>query len=410
MKPDLRHAAAPPAAPDAGERDPTSAVSVVAIAAMCMGLGASLGFTPGFIATALRDDLDISRGEVGLLVSLYFGCTGVGSIMGGRMTDRFGARAVVVLDMAAVAAAAVLSAAVGTYWSLLVAAVIGGTAYALVNAGTNVAIARSVPQRRRTLAMSIKTAGVPLMAAIAAALGPVSANRWSWQHISAAIAVFAVVGGVGAALVLADDRPDRRDTQPSKQLPAGFVWFPIGAFLLIAGSQPLYSWVVPYLEQSLDASPGVAGGISSAASAAGVGVMVLNGLRTDRIGAELRVRRIIVLLAINVVATAMVLAGDAIGIALVAVGTIVGISVQLSAIGTMHATIVDRAPGAVARATGWTMTGYYLGALFSPAAFGALADLTDTFAYSWAATIVLLLLAIPAWATAGKVTIVDDQP
>ena len=72
----------------------------------------------------------------------------------------------------------------------------------------------------------------------------------------------------------------------------------------------------------------------------------------------------------------MVLLADAIGLALAIVGTVIGIAVQLSAIGTMHATIVDRAPGAVARATGWTMTGYYLGALVSPTAFGVVADVT----------------------------------
>ena len=135
------------------------ATRVVAICSICSGLGAALGFLPGFIATTFRDDLGISKGQIGLLVGLYFGCTGLGSIMGGRLTDRFGARAVVVADMVSVTIAGAFAAAVGTYWSLLVAAIIGGSGYALVNAGTNVAMAHAVPIRRRTLAMSVKTAG-----------------------------------------------------------------------------------------------------------------------------------------------------------------------------------------------------------------------------------------------------------
>lgn len=394
------------AAVDVGEVDaspPDRSTSVIAVSALCMGIGASLGFTPGFIATALRDDLDISRGEVGLLVSLYFGCTGLGSVLGGRLTDRLGARRVVALDMASVAAAGLFSAVIGTYWALLGAAVIGGSGYALVNAGTNVAIGRAVSPQRRTLAMSLKTAGVPAMAAMAAAVGPWAANRWTWQHLSIAIAVLASIASAVAWMTLADDRPLPTDPTPSRALPAGFIWFPIGAFLLIAGSQPLYSWSVAYMEQSLDASPGLAGGISAVASGVGVGVMLLNALRTDRVGAEARVHRIMMLLALNLVATLTVLAGEAVGLALVAAGTTVGIAAQLSSIGTMHATVVDRAPHAVARATGWTMTGYYLGALFSPAAFGALADVTGTFAWSWTATAVLLALAIPAWHRAGSV-------
>lgn len=51
------------------------------------------------------------------------------------------------------------------------------------------------------------------------------------------------------------------------------------------------------------------------------------------------------------------------------------------------------------------MTGYYLGALVSPTAFGILADATDTYTWSWVATIALLVLAIPAWFAAGRVAV-----
>lgn len=382
-----------------------SSVQVIAVSAAGMAVGAALGFTPGFIATELRADLGISRGEVGLLVSVYFGCTGLGSVLGGRLTERLGARLVVALDMAMVAAAGAFSALVGTYWSLLVAAVLAGAGYALVNAGTNVAIGRAVAPERRTLAMSIKTAGVPFMALVTAAVGPWAADRWSWHAISFVVAAVALAVTLAALVVLDDDRPERTAKADGAALPPGFIWFPLGAFLLIAGSQPLYSWVVAYLEESLDASPAVAGGVSALASGVGLCVMMLNALRTDLAGPQQRVRRIMLLLGVSTVGTLLVLVGEAVGIGLVVVGAVIGISAQLSAIGTMHATVVDRAPGAVAAATGLTMTGYYLGALFSPAAFGALADVTDTFAYSWGATAALLVLAIPAWGLAGRVPV-----
>lgn len=368
-------------------------------------MGASLGFIPGFLATALRDDLGISRGEVGLVVSLYFGCTGLGSILGGRLTDRFGARFVIVLDMLLVVGIGVLVASVGRYWAWLVAAVVAGAAYALANAGTSVAIAHSSPARRRTLAMSMRTAGVPIMASITAGFGPYAADRWSWQAIIWVAVGAAAVTAVAAALVLEpyDSAAERR--VEARALPPGFAWFAIAAFLLIAGSQPLYSWTVAYLEQSLDASPGRAGGVIAVASGVGVCFMILNALRADRVGPEQRIGRIVVLVAINATATLLVLGGLVAGITIVLVGAVIGISAQLASIGTMHATIIDRAPTAVARATGVTMTGYYLGVLISPAAFGALADVTDTFAWSWLATIIFLLLAIPAWLMAGRVPV-----
>ena len=386
-----------------------AAIRMVAVSALCVGLGASLGFIPGFVATTLRDDLSISRGQVGLLVSLHFGCTGFGSILGGRITDAFGARAVIVTDMLIVAMSATFAAVVGQYWALLVAAVTAGSAYSLVNAGTNVAIGRSIPPQRRTMAMSIKTAGVPLMAMIAAATGPAVGARFGWQPIVIAIAVIALAAAVAAGLTFADDRPAPAAQRTKASLPAGFGWFSLGAFLLIAGSQPLYSWLVAYLEQSLDASPGVAGGVSAMASACGVAIMIASARFADREAPDARLRRLILLIGINIVGTLLVLVGAFAGIAVAAFGAVIGVSAQLAAIGTMHAVVVDRAPLAVARATGVTMTGYYIGALASPAAFGALADATDTFTWSWTATVLLLVLAAPVWMIAGGVKTVTNN-
>ena len=389
-------------ASDAGSEAGSAATRVVAVSALCLGLGASLGFIPGFIATTLRDDLGISRGQVGLLVSLHFGCTGLGSILGGRLTEAFGARIVIVADMVIVAVAAAFGAAIGSYWALLVVAVAAGAAYSLVNAGTNVAIGRSVPATQRTMAMSIKTAGVPLMAVVAAGAGPFVAAEFGWRVILVATACLAGAASVLATVTFHDDRPTSVTPRTKAALPPGFHWFPIGAFLLIAGSQPLYSWTVAYLEQSLDASPVLAGGISAGASACGVMIMIASARVADREGPEARLRRLIMLIAINCASTLLVLAGAWIGVAVVAVGVVIGIGVQLAAIGTMHAAVVDRAPRAVARATGVTMTGYYIGALASPAAFGALVDATDTFAWGWGVTAALLVVAVPVWALAGR--------
>ena len=60
---------------------------------------------------------------------------------------------------------------------------------------------------------------------------------------------------------------------------------------------------------------------------------------------------------------------------MVVIGLTLGVSTQLAAIGTMHAAVIDKAQ------TGITMTGYYLGALVTPAGFGLLVDISDTFIY-----------------------------
>ena len=375
---------------------------IVAVCTACIGLGALLGFLPGYLATTIGNDLQISRGEVGLLVSVYFGCTGIGSKLAGRATEKFGARNVVMADMAAVAFAAFLSALFGSYLALLIATIVGGFGYALSNAGTNVAIGNNVSSERLTLAMSIKTSGVPIMALVLAALGPWAATESSWETVTMISGCFAAVASLAALFFLPDDRPSSTTKKSVMELPKGFSLFSVGAFLLIAGSQPIYSWIVAYMEETLETAPSLAGIVSATASACGVFFMVTNASRADRIGAERRMRRIVRLHFWIVIGIVAILLGSSLGLWIVVLGAVVSVSVQLAAIGTLHAAVVDKAPHNVARATGSMMTGYYLGALASPAAFGWLVDATGTFAYSWLGSALLITMAIPVWNMAGK--------
>ncbi len=366
-------------------------------------MGASLGFIPGFLATTLSEDLDVSRGKIGLIVGVYFGATGIGSIPAGRLTDRFGARKVVVSNMLLVAGASVLIAILSTYAIWIIMSVLAGMGYALANTGTNVAIGNAVPLERRALAMSVKTSGVPLMATVAAAIGPWAANVWNWQTILVINAISATIAGLAALVILDDDRMEATTSISTHPLPRGFYWFGIAAFLLIGGSQPLYSWTVSYLEESLDASAGLSGGIMAIASFTGVIMMICNGVWADKLGALKRIPLIMILLCVSSLSVIMVILGTTLGTFIVIIGLTLGISTQLAAIGTMHAAVIDIAPLSIGSATGITMTGYYLGALVTPAGFGVLVDITDTYLYSWLATLAILVSAIAAWQRAGKI-------
>ncbi|MDH4277966.1 MAG: MFS transporter [Acidimicrobiia bacterium] len=410
-----------------------------------IGVGAALGFVPGYVSVALQDSLELSKAQVGLLVSLYFGSTGLASVGGGRLAARLGARTVIVADMVVVAASATVGALTERYWVLLASAVVAGAGYAWANAGTNDALARTVPPRHRTVAFSVKTAGVPTMAAATAALGAPAANRWSWTVVWLAVAVAAVVVAVAVALVLAGDRgPSRPSPEPavpdhqkggpqppesvvgSEPVPEpgparvrdsavaavdlrSFHWFSLASFLFVAGSQPIFSWVVPYLQDRLDTSAGVAGALASAAAGLGVVAMIANGRLADRIGPDRRIGRLLVLVVAATAGMAAILLGPVFaggsGLLVVGAGMIIGTSVQLATIGTMHAALVDRAGLAVAQATGITMTGYYLGALLSPVGFGWLVDVTDRYWPSWLVMVVLTAASLPVWRRAGRIPV-----
>lgn len=351
---------------------------------LVLGIGSSLGFFPGYLAAAVRDDLGVSRAEVGLLVSLHFGCTGLGSIIGARITERIGTRTAVVVDQLVVAVAAWGAALLDSYPALLGAAVFAGFGYALANAATNEAVAAAVPESRRTLALSAKTSGVPLIALVSAVLVPWASDRWSWNLILMVGGSVAAVSALISFVVIPDRRTARNWTQDGRpSLPKGFWWFAVSAFFLVGASQPLFSWAVPYLDEGLGGSKPVAGAIAGVASGVGAIWMSLNALRADRIGRQRRVPLIVGLCLVLAAANLVVMSGLTLGIAVAAAGIFIGFIAMLAAIGTMHAAVIDRAPHAVARATGLTMTGYYMGALATPVSFGALVDWLGTYTWAW---------------------------
>lgn len=371
-------------------------LAVVAASMLALGVGSSLGFFPGYFVAAVRDDLGISRAQVGLLVSLHFGCTGLGSIIGARITEKIGTRTAVVADQLIVAVAAWSAALLDSYAALIGAAAFAGFGYALTNAATNEAVAAAVPESRRTLALSAKTSGVPTMALISAILVPWASDRWSWNLILMIGGTIAAVSALIATAVIPDIRSSRlRVQRQGSVLPKGFWWFAVSAFFLVGSSQPLFSWAVPYLDEGLGTSKPVAGAIAGIAAGLGAVCMSLTALRADYLG---RTRRVPLIVGLCVVLTASLLvtmSGLTLGLAVATVGLFAGFIVQLAAIGIMHAAVVDRAPQAVARATGVTMTGYYMGALATPVSFGGLVDWLGTYTWAW------LIMALGSTAAAA---------
>ena len=382
---------------------------VVGSCTLAIAFNSAYGYVPGFMATAMRADLGIDRWHVGLLVSLYFGCAGVASLAAGRVCDHIGGRFAVVGGMAFVVVASALAAGVGGYAPLPVAGVLAGLGYSLNNVGTNVAVAGAVTPRRRAVALSTRSSGILLMSALTAAVAPTVADRWDWRWVYGGLGAGGAVMAVVALGVLRDDTGDPHELlrRRSHRLPKGFVWFPIAAFCLIAGAQPLLSWTVPYAEESLGLSATWAGILVGASSAVGAVAMVSTGVGADRLGAHRRIRLLVVLVAGTGVSCLLLAGGRILGLPVAMVGVLGGIILQFASIGTMHAAVVDRAGPAVARATAATMTGYYLGALVSPVAFGAFVDGVGSYEWAWLILGILLGASAVAFRQAGRIEPAD---
>jgi predicted MFS family arabinose efflux permease len=380
--------------------------ATVAASTLATGLGAYLGFVPGFLAPVLQADLDLSRTALGILVGVFYGATGIGSPVAGRLTDRMGARRAVALDQVLVAVALVAGAAFPVYPVLIAGAVVAGFGYALTNAGTNLAVAVAVPSRGHGVALATKTAGVPALVAVSAPLAAAAGEAFGWRavYLATVPVVLAVAAFAWWAL------PDGRSPRPTdlaagvRALPRGFLWFPAAAFCLVAGSQPLYSWTVAYLHEAGGLALPLAGTFTACGSIAAVVAMVVVARRSDRAAASSRIPAVVALCLVTAAGEAMLIAGPATGVPMMVAGVIVATVAQLSAIGLMHAAVVAAAPHAVGRASGVTMAGYYVGALVGAPVFGAVVDTTGSYVPAWTMSLALVLCGAAAFSRCRAVS------
>lgn len=358
---------------------------IVAVCALAVGLGTAPAFLFGFLGPVLQADLGISRAQLGLLVGLMFGATGVGSIPAGRITERFGARRAVLTDVALLAVALTLPVAVPGYPALVVSALLSGFGYALVNVGTNVAVAATVPLRSQAMALALKTAGSPAAVAVTSFVVPGLAAMIGWKPIMLGFLPVVASAGLFAFLVL----PDTRSTVPAPAstggpvppLPRHFWRFPAAAVLMLGGTQSVYSWAVPYLHEGAGAPLALAGMLAAVASLVALGPMLGSARLADRLGPSRRPAMVAALCLITAAAQVVLALGD--DTTLVTIGLTVATGAQLGAVSLMHAAVVAAAPTAIGRASGVTMVGFYGGALFSAPLFGLLVDVTGSYAVAW---------------------------
>ena len=376
--------------------------AVVAVSAAAMGGGTGPPFLIGYLGPALRTDLMLSRTQIGLLIGVFYGLCGLGSLLAARIAEPLGARRCVLVDLVLVAASLVAVLVTPSFWLLAVAMAVTGAGYALVNAGTSMAVAGTAPPGRAGQDLTVKTAGVPLMATLLALVGPAAALHVGWQGVAGALAAVAVVvaaatsrvlparsevaAGAGpadsTALVPATPAVAVRAPGSGRRLPDGFVLLPVAAFLFIAGSQPLLSWLVLSLTDA-GLSAATAGRISAAGTAIGIAGMILVSRLADRIGPGRRSLAATVLALTTATGVGLLwLATDG-PLTVVVVGAVIGLLGNLGGAGTIQAVVVDRVPWAVGRAIGLMSAGYYLGALVSPWVFGAAADATGGYDLSW---------------------------
>ncbi|MEZ7128111.1 MFS transporter [Nonomuraea sp. AD125B] len=173
----------------------------------------------GAMGVHLRDDLDLSTAQLGLLLSAAQLAPLAGLLVAGELLDRYDERWVVGAGACVVAASLAVGSLAPGYAALLLVLLVVGAGYSTVQPGGSKSVASWFDTSRRGLAMGIRQAGLPLGGVLAAAVLPALAASAGWR---ATLVVGAAVASLGAITFTAFcRRPPFPPTNPQTDTPNG---------------------------------------------------------------------------------------------------------------------------------------------------------------------------------------------
>lgn len=379
-------------------------------------LTATALIAPSVIAPAAAGDLGVAPQAIGLFVSIAYFAAMLSGLATGGLIARFGALAVcqgavviagLGLALGKVATLAMVPLAVSPLIVLVLAGLLVGAAYGLVNPVSSHILARHTPPGAMALVFSIKQTGVPIGGAIAGAVVPTLVLVMGWPNALPALGAVCVLAAFAlrpARAVIAD-APQAREAAGARA-PFAYRWRRalegmIGPIRL-ALSQPrlrdlalvslgyasaqlvFIAYFVSHLTLQLGLSLVTAGVVYAFGHGAGIVGRIVWGAVADRFLAPRTT-----LAALGVVSAACAaltaLFSDAWPLAgVVAVALLYGAS-AVGWNGVFLAEVARSAPpGQVGAATGGTQFFTFGGAMAGPPVFTALVSATGSYAWGFA--------------------------
>ncbi len=347
----------------------------------------------GILAPFMRDDLGISRAQIGGLIAMNILTGAVLSPTAGHVTDRIGGRNAIALLFATAVAGFIGMALAPSYWWFVLPVVIAAVAQAGGNPATNKLIAIHTDPGRRGVVTGIKQSGVQAGVFVGGLTMPFLAEVWGWRWALAFALLVPLAGLVGTYAALPGDRPLVGETVPGAgvsrdRLPVAIIFLALYGALIGFGAA--YTFLIPlFAEEALGLSEQAGG-----AAAAVVGFTALfariGWARYADIGA--RHALTLVILAFGSVAAVVALLGAQSGATwlLWAGAALTGLSSSSWNSVGMLAVIDYAGRERSGRASGVVMLGFLTGLGLAPTLFGWLVDRTDSYTPMWLISIGVL--------------------
>lgn len=363
-------------------------------------MGSMANFTVAVVAPEAAPDIGVRATYIGMFTSIVYVLAMVSGTLTGAFIHRYGAIRVCQFTML-MAAAGMVSIAFASPLLAVLSAIFLGFAYGPFNpASAHVLIGLSTP-RWRPLIFSLKQTGVPLGGALAGALVPVLVLTYGWKGATLAVGVVALV-----VIFLvqplrstfdADRKPDWPLASASVMTPLRLVFTDpmLRRYLAVgfaySGTQvSIGAFFVVYLAEAVDMSLVEAGVLFVFVQAGGILGRIVWALILQRgVSTRVLLAGLGLLTAVGLVAMASVTSMWPRAV-IATFGFVLGTS-SFGWVGIYLAEIASLAPeGKVGDATGGTQFVSFAGVVTIPPCFGALINVTGSYA---AAFLAIALLA-----------------
>jgi len=353
------------------------------------------------MAPVISNDLHLSATEFGLFVTAYYGAQAFWSIPAGALVDRFGVGWTLGSSHVIMGSGSLLLVFADSFAASLGGLFLMGIGYSMTNPATSAGVLAWFPPERRGTAMGIKQVGVPLGGVIAAGNGAL-VSVVAWQSIMLATAFGIFINGIFCLYLVRFRRPRKKgEIKSIGNLKVVFriprvQLFTLACGLTNVGQTNFFAFLTLFLREAANASQPMAGFAIGLAQASSTVARIGWGIVSDK-----WYRRRRGLLMAWICGAAVVLLG-----AMVFVQPGWGVWLGLGLAFLLGITIASFAPVAQAisvelveprlsgSAMGYNMTGVYIGGMVGPPVFGAVIDLTGTYAAGWIVTAVLTALGV----------------
>jgi MFS family permease len=332
----------------------------------------------------IKADFGVGYAALGLVLTVFYGASGLAQTPAGLLVDRFGARRVLLAGLALLATAVGLEGLAPTYWALLPLAALAGLGNSVFHPAGYALLTARVSEARLGRAYSIHSVGGSAGWAVAPVVVLPLASVWGWRSALGGVGLL----GLGVVLVLSQQavllgagRAPRGAPAPTRDVMGDslhlfgspailscFAYFALTAFAFVGVQSFMVSAIVTIYEAPLSAATGALTGFLLAA---GAGTLVGGRL------AELTSRHDLVTI-VGVSTGAALMLAPASGVLLVPV-LVIAVVVAGFSIGVTSPSrdMLVRAAtprGASGRVFGFVYSGLDVGSSTGPLLFGWLLD------------------------------------